>query len=72
MAPDYPLLTIIERFLREQEMPPTRFGRLAVRDPRFVHDLKLGRQPGREVRCRVEHFMNKSRAAAGALQGMGR
>lgn len=60
-----PLLMLVERFLREQQMPATKFGRLATRDPRFVLDLRLGRQPGDAVRSRVEHFMNKWSANAG-------
>ena len=62
MPPDTPLLAIIERFLRDTGMPATRFGREAVKDPRFVLDLRLGREPGTRVRCRVEHFMNIWRA----------
>ena len=62
MPPDRPLLYDIERFLREQDMPPTRFGRQAVGDPRFVLDLRNGREPRQPVRCRAEHFMNKVRA----------
>ncbi|MDZ7587724.1 MAG: hypothetical protein U5J78_00575 [Parasphingorhabdus sp.] len=53
------LLRHIERFLRETGMPWTRFGRLAVRDPRFVQDLRNGRQPGPSVTKKVEHFMNE-------------
>lgn len=52
------LIRSIEKFLRAHEMPPTNFGRLAVRDPRFVSDLRNGRQPGPAVSERVEHFMN--------------
>ena len=39
------LLRQIERYIRQSGMPPTRFGREAVNDPRFVHDLRLGREP---------------------------
>ena len=53
------LLQDIEKFLRETDMPQTKFGRLAVRDPRLVGDLRNGRCPGPGVRNRVEHFMNK-------------
>ncbi|MEH6789997.1 hypothetical protein [Parasphingorhabdus sp.] len=52
-----PLLRKIEIFLNETDMPWTRFGRLAVRDPRFVQDLRNGRQPGERVARRAEHFM---------------
>ncbi len=55
------LLRKIEVFLRRTGMPPTKFGRLATHDPRFVLDLRNGRTPrGRTVE-RVEHFMNTYR-----------
>lgn len=52
----------IEAFLKESGMPPTVFGRAAVRDPRLVGDLRGGREPGPRLKIRVEHFMNKWRA----------
>lgn len=52
------LLTMIEKFLRLHEMPPTRFGRESLRDPRLVFDLRNGREPGERVMRRLEHFMN--------------
>ena len=51
------LLIKIDRFLRQTEMPPTKFGRLAVRDPRLVGDLKRGREPGPAMCRRVEQFI---------------
>ncbi len=68
MTPERPLLMRIEKFLREEGMAATRFGRQAVRDPRFVLDLRMGRVPGSFVACRVEHFMNKYRAETGVTQ----
>ena len=53
------LIRRIERFLRDTRMPWTKFGRLAVGDPRFVGDLRNGRAPRPETEERVEHFMNK-------------
>ena len=53
------LLRRIEVFIRENEIPPTRFGREAVRDPRLVLDMRNGREPGQRMKMRVEHFMNK-------------
>jgi hypothetical protein len=52
------LLRQVERFLRDTQMPSTKFGRLAVRDPRFVGDLRNGRTPRAATEERVEHFMN--------------
>ena len=51
------LLRKIERYLRERDMPETRFGRLAVRDPRLVGDLRRGREPGQRMVERVERFL---------------
>lgn len=56
------LLQRIEAFLTESAMPPSVFGRAAVHDPRLVSDLRGGREPGTELICRIEHFMNKWRA----------
>ena len=58
------LISRIERFLRETGMPWTKFGRLAVSDPRFVEDLRNGRLPRPAVERRVEHFMNTYRKDA--------
>ena len=55
------LIRKIEVFLRSNQMPPTKFGRLAARDPRFVFDLRNGRIPRTHTEQRVEHFMNMYR-----------
>lgn len=34
-----PLLPRVDRFLKESGIPPTRFGRMAARDPRLVEDV---------------------------------
>lgn len=47
------LLTRVETYLRRTGMPPTRFGREAARDPRFVHDLRRGRTVGDRLVQRV-------------------
>jgi hypothetical protein len=55
------LIRKIEVFLRRTGMPATVFGREAVRDPRFVLDLRNGRTPRPSTERRVEHFMNTVR-----------
>jgi hypothetical protein len=60
----------IEKFLRATDMPPTKFGRLAVRDPRFVLDLRMGREPGEKITARVRAFLAEQKSAA--QQGAGR
>jgi len=66
------LLQRIEAFLRESAMPPSVFGRAAVRDPRLVSDLRCGREPGHRIISRVEHFMNKWRTEQHRPSGDGR
>jgi hypothetical protein len=48
---------LIERFLREQELAPTRFGRLAAHDPRLVLDMRMGREIRPEMEAKLRHFM---------------
>lgn len=47
----------IEKFLRATDMPPTKFGRLAVSDPRLVSDLRNGREPGARMVQRIDAFL---------------
>ena len=51
------LLRDVEKFLKNSDMPATRFGREAVRDPRFVFDLHRGREPGPRTIERVRAFL---------------
>lgn len=57
------MATLIEigRYLRETRMPETKFGRLAVRDPRLVGDMRRGRKLGDAVAERVAAFMREHR-----------
>lgn len=54
---------LIERFLRDQNLPPTKFGRLAAGDPRLVLDIRMGREIRPEMETKLRHFM----ATYGAL-----
>ena len=47
------LLMHVEKYLRRTGMPPTRFGREAVCDPRLVDDLRRGRTVGERLAARV-------------------
>ena len=48
---------LIERFLREQGLPPTKFGRMAAGDPRLVLDIRMGREIRPEMELKLRHFM---------------
>ena len=51
------LLREVEQFLRRSQTPPTRFGRDAMGDPRFVFDLRKGREPRPLTAARVRQFL---------------
>jgi hypothetical protein len=48
---------LIERFLREQDLPPTKFGRLAANDPRLVLDMRMGREIRPEMEKKLRQFI---------------
>lgn len=59
------LLRRIERHLIATNTPATRFGRESVRDPRLVHDLRNGREPGQRLIDRVlDHIERRERGTA--------
>ncbi|MEM7666241.1 MAG: hypothetical protein AAF250_10340 [Pseudomonadota bacterium] len=51
------LIRTVEAFLREHDMPATKFGRLAAHDPRFVLDLRMGRIPREATEARTRAWM---------------
>lgn len=59
------LLNRIERHLKATRTPPTRFGRDAMGDPRFVLELRDGRTPRSATVRRVEAYLDgREREAA--------
>lgn len=57
-----PILSDIEAFLAGTGMAASRFGMLALGDPRFVRDLRDGREVKRATRERLVGFMREWRA----------
>ena len=55
------LLRTVEKFLRISDIPPTRFGREVMGDPRFVFDLRNGREPRPDTIQRVLAFLETAR-----------
>lgn len=51
------LLTEVERYLRISQTPAARFGREVMHDPRFVFDLRNGREPRDRTVNRVRAFL---------------
>jgi hypothetical protein len=59
------LHTMIEKYLRHSGTPPTRFGREAVGDPRFVLDLRNGGEPREITAQKVVAYMTRQLAERG-------
>jgi hypothetical protein len=53
------LLRDVEKFLRASRIPATRFGREVLGDPRFVFDLRNGREPRSTTVHRVRAFLER-------------
>ena len=51
------LSEVVEAHLRATGVSPTRFGVEAVRDPRFVFQLRNGREPRKATRERVLRYI---------------
>lgn len=58
------LLLAVERHLRRRAVTPSRFGRDVAGDPRFVFDLRRGREPRPATRARVLAFIESANAAS--------
>lgn len=54
------LLTRIERYLKRSGVTPTRFGRLSIGDPRFIFDLRNGREPRAPMIARIAAFLDSA------------
>ena len=51
------LLREIENFLRAAKIPAARFGREVMGDPRFVFDLRNGREPRARTVARIRNYL---------------
>ncbi|MGH6706521.1 MAG: hypothetical protein ACREB1_06910 [Sphingomicrobium sp.] len=47
----------MEKYLKSSNTPAARFGREAMGDPRFVFDLRNGREPRPQTIKRVRTFL---------------
>ncbi len=63
------LIRDVEKFMREHEMPATKFGRLAAHDPRFVLDLRMGRIPRPSTEARTRRWMSDFAQSLQSIQG---
>ena len=50
------LLEQVESYLARTRIPPSKFGRMALGDPRFVDDMRAGRKLRRKTQERVRCY----------------
>jgi 2,4-dienoyl-CoA reductase-like NADH-dependent reductase (Old Yellow Enzyme family) len=55
------LLRDVEQFLNKQNVSAARFGRDAMGDPRFVFDLRRGREPRARTVRRVQAYLEQAK-----------
>ena len=55
------LLRDIEKYIRRHGTTAARFGRDVLRDPRFVFDLRNGREPRPATEARVRAYLEIAR-----------
>lgn len=55
------LLRDVEKFLNATDITPARFGREAMGDPRFVFDLRNGREPRAGTVRKVRAYLERAR-----------
>jgi hypothetical protein len=48
----------IERFLKDHDLPATKFGRLVAGDPRLVLDMRQGREVRPPMQIKILAFMD--------------
>jgi hypothetical protein len=60
---------LVERFLRQTGLPPTKFGRMAAGDPRLVLDMRNGRELGEQMSNRLRDFMADYRTTSSVQEG---
>lgn len=53
------LLRSVEKYMTARRIPASRFGREATGDPRFVFDLRRGREPRPATVARIKAYMQK-------------
>ena len=53
------LMRRIEKYMKREDMKPTRFGREAVGDPRLISDIKNGRELRDSTIARIQAWLDE-------------
>lgn len=61
------MLRMVEKFLRENDVAPTKFGRMVAGDPRLVLDMRMGREVRPPMRAKIIAFIDKQSQVTGSI-----
>ncbi len=53
------ILRIVEKFMRENDIAPTKFGRIVAKDPRLVLDMRMGREVRPPMQRKIKDFITQ-------------
>jgi len=53
------LMRRIEKYMKREDMKPTRFGREAVGDPRLISDIRNGRELRDSTIARIQAWLDE-------------
>jgi len=53
------LMRRIEKYMKREDMKPTRFGREAAGDPRLISDIKNGRELRDSTIARIQAWLDE-------------
>lgn len=55
------MLRMVEKFLREHNIAPTKFGRMVAGDPRLVLDMRMGREVRAPMQSKIIAFIENAK-----------
>lgn len=61
------MLRVVEKFLRENDIAPTKFGRIVASDPRLVLDMRMGREVRKPMQKKITQYIKSYGQAEGHL-----
>jgi len=53
------VLRTVEKFLNENEIAPTKFGRMVAKDPRLVLDMRMGREVRETMKDKIIQYIEQ-------------
>lgn len=52
------MLRMVEKFLQDHDIAPTKFGRIVAKDPRLVLDMRMGREVRPAMQRKIKSYID--------------